>query len=212
MRGIRPTFPVRRISSPSSSTPCAVSTAAGRCRRPAPRRSRPRGRSSTRSCAAADGFRWCWSRPIAVDACRPTSWASAAGWWDSPTWSCWSTRPRSRRPRESSGSGARGRARWGAAAVARLAIERRPVASSAVAGRGGRRAPTGRAPRVAESLRTLVEDAAALRIDDDPEVAKLARAGSAQELAQRRAELARLRACGDRRPRGRARARRRVPA
>ncbi|MEP6624353.1 MAG: hypothetical protein ABJC79_07915 [Acidimicrobiia bacterium] len=52
--------------------------------------------------------------------------------------------------------------------------------------------PEGPRARVVESLRTLVEDAAALRIDDDPEVAKLARAGSAQELALRRAELARL--------------------
>jgi len=52
--------------------------------------------------------------------------------------------------------------------------------------------PDGPRPRVPESLRALIEDAAALRIDDDPEVAKLARAGSAQELARRRAELARL--------------------
>jgi len=52
--------------------------------------------------------------------------------------------------------------------------------------------PDGPRARVGAALRALVIDAAALRIDDDPDVAKLARAGSAQELAQRRAELGRL--------------------
>ena len=52
--------------------------------------------------------------------------------------------------------------------------------------------PDGPRPQVGEALRARVVEAAALRIDDDPEVAKLARADSAQDLAQRRAELARL--------------------
>lgn len=52
--------------------------------------------------------------------------------------------------------------------------------------------PDGPRARVLQTLRALVVDAAALRIDDDTSVAKLARAGSATELAHRRAELTRL--------------------
>jgi hypothetical protein len=51
--------------------------------------------------------------------------------------------------------------------------------------------PDGPRPRVLAALRDVVVDAATLRIDDDTFVARLARADSAQELAQRRAELAR---------------------
>jgi hypothetical protein len=51
--------------------------------------------------------------------------------------------------------------------------------------------PDGPRPRVLEALRAAVVDAATLRIDDDAFVARLARADSAQELALRRAELAR---------------------
>jgi hypothetical protein len=51
--------------------------------------------------------------------------------------------------------------------------------------------PDGPRPRVLAALRDAVTDAATLRIDDDAVVAQLARADSAQELAQRRAELAR---------------------
>lgn len=43
------------------------------------------------------------------------------------------------------------------------------------------------------ALRSLVFGAAALRIDEDPRVAMIARAESAQDLAERRAELGRLR-------------------
>ena len=52
--------------------------------------------------------------------------------------------------------------------------------------------PDGPRARVRETVCALVLEAAALRIDDDPSVAKLARAGSAAELSQRRAELSRL--------------------
>ncbi len=51
--------------------------------------------------------------------------------------------------------------------------------------------PDGPRPRVLAALRDAVVDAATLRIDDDAFVARLARADSAQELAHRRAELAR---------------------
>jgi hypothetical protein len=51
--------------------------------------------------------------------------------------------------------------------------------------------PDGPRPRVLGVLRDAVIDAATLRIDDDAMVARLARADSAQELAARRAELAR---------------------
>ncbi len=53
--------------------------------------------------------------------------------------------------------------------------------------------PDGPRARVGDAVRRMVVDAAVLRIDDDPAVAKLARAGNAAELTQRRAELARLR-------------------
>lgn len=52
--------------------------------------------------------------------------------------------------------------------------------------------PEGARARVKGAVRSLVIDAAALRIDDDPAVAKIARRGSAADLSQRRAELARL--------------------
>ncbi|MGZ6910150.1 MAG: hypothetical protein ACXVK4_00660 [Acidimicrobiia bacterium] len=51
--------------------------------------------------------------------------------------------------------------------------------------------PDGPRPRVLEALRALVVDAATLRVDDDPFVARLVRAESAQDLARRRAELSR---------------------
>ena len=51
--------------------------------------------------------------------------------------------------------------------------------------------PDGPRPRVLAALLDAVVDAATLRIDDDAFVARLARADSAQELAHRRAELAR---------------------
>ena len=52
--------------------------------------------------------------------------------------------------------------------------------------------PDGPRAGVPDALRRLITEAAALRIDDDPAVAQLARAGNAAELTQRRAELARL--------------------
>ncbi len=55
-----------------------------------------------------------------------------------------------------------------------------------VAGQDGPR------PEFSDRLRTLVYDAAALRLDEDRRVAKIARAESAQDLTRRRAELTRL--------------------
>lgn|GEM_PF-5804337 len=52
--------------------------------------------------------------------------------------------------------------------------------------------PDGPRAHVGETLRSLVLDAATLRIDDDPAIAQLARADNAAELSHRRAELARL--------------------
>ncbi len=52
--------------------------------------------------------------------------------------------------------------------------------------------PDGPRPAVRNTLRALVFDAATLRIDDDPAVARIARAESSLELGQRRAELTRL--------------------
>ncbi|MBK5286960.1 MAG: hypothetical protein JJE46_00700 [Acidimicrobiia bacterium] len=52
--------------------------------------------------------------------------------------------------------------------------------------------PDGPRPAVRNMVRALVFDAATLRIDDDPAVARIARAESAHELGERRADLARL--------------------
>ncbi len=52
--------------------------------------------------------------------------------------------------------------------------------------------PDGPRPAVRNMLRVLIIDAAVLRIDDDPAVARIARAESAFELGERRADLARL--------------------
>ena len=52
--------------------------------------------------------------------------------------------------------------------------------------------PDGPRPRVLETMRESVFDAATLRLDDDPRVGALARAESAHDLTQRRADLTRL--------------------
>ena len=69
----------------------------------------------------------------------------------------------------------------------------RPIRRRGTRSGGPRRSsvPTGRARACSAALRDAVIDAATLRIDDDTFVARLARADSAQELAGRRAELAR---------------------